>query len=356
MKRRISIAVVILALGVVLFPVSCAAKKEKAGLKTITIVDSAGRVVEVQKPVESIVIFNNSIAEVIRALGAKEKVVGIGKYMNPRYKASEEFFWPELHKRPSVGYCNEPNYEKIIMLRPQVVVSSASYGIGGEEMANKLEPAGIKVVLVDCGKVSDFAREIMLLGVMLGKEQKAKAYIDFLQSKIDVVKERVNKLRPEEKKRVYIEICKKYMTAGPGTGSHEMLQMAGGKNIFADIAFQFGEIEPEAILVRNPEVIIKHARGSAGAYIAADTKDMEEIRKEMMNRPGWAGLEAVKNDKLYLMRDILWGTRQIVGIYYIAKWLYPERFADIDPVSLDREWLEEWQGIPCQGVYVYPEK
>ena len=355
MKRRISIATVVLVFGVVFFLASCAAKKEKVGLKTIPIVDSAGRVVEVQMPVESIVIFSNSIAEVIRALGAKEKVVGIGKYMKPCNRASEEFFWPELHKRPSVGYCNEPNYEKIIMLKPQVVVSAASYGIG-EEIAGKLEPAGIKVVLIDCGKISDLAREIMLLGVMLGKEQRARAYIDFLRSKIDIVKERVKKLKPEEKKRVYMEICKEYMTAGPGTGSHEMLQMAGGKNIFADIAFQYQEIDPEAILIRNPEVIIKHARGSAGAYIATNTKDMEEIRKEMMSRPGWAGLEAVKNDKLYLMRDILWGTRQIVGIYYIAKWLYPERFADIDPVSLNREWLEEWQGIPCQGVYVYPEK
>ena len=83
---------------------------------------------------------------------------------------------------------------------------------------------------------------------------------------------------------------------------------------------------------------------------------MVAARDDIMSRPGWDQLDAVENGEVYMITNgIAWcGVRKHVGVFYMAKWFYPDLFLDIDPEEFHREWLEEFEGIEYRGLWVYP--
>jgi iron complex transport system substrate-binding protein len=323
-----------------------AATQEK---KTVTIVDSAGKVVEVPQPLERIVVWDAGVAEVIRALGASDKIVGISDFMATYYP----YFWPELQDRPPTGSWYRPNYEKVIDIEPQVLFTLPRWGaLDAEE---KLEPAGIKVIRLDFHKV-EIIRDIKTLGIILGKEKEAEEFASFLQSKIDFIEKKVKEIKPEEKKRVYWEAGHKdYYTWGPGSFAQELLCKVGGVNVFADLSVPASDVDPEQILVRDPDVIIKGTHGTkSGGYTATEISGMKTQRDKMMSRTGWSELKAVKDGQVYIQgRDIL-GPKTVINLCYLAKLLYPDRFEELDVEAFHREYLEKYQGLEFKGIYVYP--
>ena len=319
--------------------------------RTITVIDSAGREVEIPQPLERIAIWNGSAAEVIRALGEKERIIAINKYM-PR----EPSYWPELKDRPQIGSPWDRDYEKIIMLEPQVLITYSRYYL--DEIVQKLEPAGIKVLALNFNRLDSLQREIEIMGKVLGREERAREFADFLLSKVEFVEERIKEIKPEERKRVYWELGNHdYRSIGPKSIFHQNFTRAGGVNIFADlITGTSSEVDPEAILLRDPGVVIKDGHGvNYGGYEATDTERMEEKRREMMSRPGWDKLTAVKNGQVYLFgRGFGGGLEAPLMICYLAKLLYPDKFKDLDVEAFHREFLEKYQGLPFKGIYVYP--
>ncbi len=349
MKKIILIAVA-LALVVSLFAASCVQKEEEALPKSITIVDSAGRTVEVPQPLERIAVWNGAVAEVIRALGAADKIIAINKYM-----PKDDYYWPGLKDKPQIGSPWSIDYEKIVELSPQVLITYSKYP-SGTELEEKLEPAGIKVVRLDCYGLEDEIRDIKILGVLLDREKEAEEFASFLQSKIDLVDERINEIEPEERERVYWEMGHKdYYTVAEGSAAHKRLCRAGGINVFAGMGVSYSEIDPEEILMKEPDVVIKDPHGTkVGGYTATETSDMEAKRDEMMNRAAWSELKAVKNGELYIMGDDLMGATDPIRLCYYAKLLYPDRFEDLDVEAFHREYMEKYQGLEFKGIYVYP--
>ena len=362
-SRSVRIVSVVLALVMLLMPAAGCTKEVVKEVpvekivekevpvepKAIKIVDSAGKVVEVPQPLERIVVWDAGIAEVIRALGAEDKIVGISDFMATYYP----YFWPELQDRPATGSWYRPNYEKVIDIEPQVLLTLPRWGaLDAEE---KLGPAGIKVVRLDFHKV-DIAKEIKTLEIILGKEKEAEEFANFLQSKVNLIEEKVKGIKPEERKRVYWEAGHKdYCTWGPGSFADEVIRKAGGINIFADLPIQVADVEPEEILVRDPNVIIKGPHGARyGGYLGTDTRDMEAKREEMMKRPGWSKLKAIKNGQVYIMGRDLLGPKTVITLCYVAKLLYPDKFRDLDVEAFHREYLEKYQGLEFKGIYVYP--
>ena len=319
----------------------------------LTIVDSADRIVTVKKPVERVIVLNHYVAKVIRSLGAKDKIVGI-----PLTFAVEPYchFWPDLKNKPVVSghMAREPDYEAIIKLEPDVVFSFVRHG-DPEELAEKLEPAGIGVVLLNCDHMKYFAEETRKLGYILDKKDRAEEFLEFWQSMIDFVEERTKKLKPEEKKTVYYEFLRPYYTFGGGSRIDAVIQKSGGINIFGDIPEYSFEVDPEELLKRDPDVIFKDMHTTPG-YSLTDTSKLEEAREEMLSRPGWDKLTAVKNGRVYIgTREVFVWVGGAMGVCHMAKWLHPDLFEDLDPEIFRKEYMEEWQGVPYQGVYTYPE-
>ena len=136
-----------------------------------------------------------------------------------------------------------------------------------------------------------------------------------------------------------------------------MCLLAGGYNIASGLSIPYPEVTPEWILTNNPNVIIKVTTISTcrTCYGMKDEAPLKNVRDQIMARPAWDTIEAVKEKKIYVMANEIWtGPRAIVGTSYMAKWFYPELFEDFDPERLHREYMQAFQGMEYAGIYVYP--
>ncbi|MCL0074407.1 ABC transporter substrate-binding protein [Dehalococcoidia bacterium] len=349
MKKIVPILVAV-TLMASLFAIGCPPPRvEEVAPATITIIDSAGRLVEVPQPLERIAVWNAGAAKVIRALGATDRITGITRTM----ATGRAYLWPELQDRANIGSPWRRDYEKIIALEPQILITFSRWGVDAEE---KLEPAGITVVAIDAFKLETLTRDIKTMGLILGKETEAEEFANFLQSKIDLIEERAAEIPPEERKTVYWEMGHRdFFTVGPGSAGDETIRKAGGINIFADVGVRHAEVDPEDILVRDPDVIIKCPHGlGLGGYLATCPSDMAAKRAEMIARPGWNELSAVKDGRVYVLGQGMGGLKRVILLWNVAYLLYPDVFGDLDVEAFHREFLER-QGLPFQGIWVYPE-
>ena len=327
--------------------------------KELTILDSADRTVTIEKPVERIVVLWDNPAEEIRALGAIDRIVGIDMATAGKtgYLGGPLFF-PELTDVPTVGSDAEPNYEVIIDLDPDLVLQLSSYPVLPDENQEILAPAGIKVVGLDFYRVDVFYKELAILGHILDTEEKACEYIDFFRSWTDRIDEVVEDLGPDEKKTVYFEGGDKYHSYGGadwGCGIPGVVRAGGGTYIYDDVSEYYFEVDPEELVERNPDVIFKGTFVGDMGFILTDTSEFEEIRDELVGRPEMSLVTAVKNDDVYVISwGVAGGARKIFGPVFLAKCLYPDKSEDIDPHDFIKEYLEEWQNLPYQGVYIYP--
>ena len=313
--------------------------------ESISIQDATGRIVEVRLPVKKLVVLTSDALEVIRALKAEDLVVGINTGI-----AKEPLFWPGLKDKPAVGSWRGPNYELIVELNPDIVIGYARHP--GQDMEKKLVPLGITVIRLDFYKMRSMVKEIETLGRILEKEKRARQFIDWYQEKLNLIARESMPLinRPD----VYVESYSKYHTTGPGSGAHEICVLAGGHNIASNFSIPYPEITPEWVLAKNPHVIIK-ATALGNCYAMIDPDPLKSVRDKIMARPAWDNIRAVQDGKVYMVASDIWtGPRAIIGISYMAKWFHPEVFKFLDPEKLHREYLEKFQGIKYQGVYVYP--
>lgn len=153
-----------------------------------------------------------------------------------------------------------------------------------QEVADALAPAGIKVVGIDCYELDTLCKDIATLGTMFDELAAAARLTVFFQDIPDSVESKVTGI--EEKPRVYAEHHGgDYMAFGAGSPWHEMIEMAGGINIFADMPMPYPEVDPEAVIERNPQVILKDTRGTPPVgYGVTGTEPIEAYIYEFIAR------------------------------------------------------------------------
>jgi iron complex transport system substrate-binding protein len=320
--------------------------------KELTIVDDVERTVTIDMPLERIVSIAGSYGpETFCAFGVQDRLVGVADYAKVHALHLNCF----LEDIPGVGGSKEPDIEMILELRPQIVHSYECYYHLHSKLEETLNAAGFKLVPIDCHKPKTYSNAIRTMGYMLDKQERAKELIYFEQQHHDLIEEGVEYLTKEQKPRVYLEAYKEYGTYGPGHPNHDALIACGGINIFADIG-NYAVIDPEAVIERNPQVIIKSicAGKVPSGYGVTDTGPMEELRNEIMSRAGWDQIDAVKNGRVYLISTATSSTHACVFRSYNAKCLHPKLFEDMDPIDIHEEWFKKFLGIVYVGVYAYP--
>lgn len=320
---------------------------------TINIVDSAGRSVDVPYPVQSVVVLWSNPAKEMRAIGAVDRIVGMDQSTKDEV---DKGTLPELADVPVVGTQEEPNYEKIAELKPDVVIClSAGYPPEPNEIQAKLEPFGIKVVGLDFYRTKVWFDEIEKLGKMLDKENESSEYADFFRGYYDQVNSAIASIPEAEKKNVYFEGAKKYQTyggAGYGSGIPNMIRASGGKDLYPEREELAFEVNPEDVVKRNPDVIFK---GTSLGWNAENDTEFQNLRNEIMNRTELASTNAVKNGQVYVISfDVAGGAGKKFGPIFLAKTLYPEKLPSLDPIAFYREYLQKFQGLDYKGVYLYP--
>ncbi len=315
------------------------------GTVAVEITDARGQPIRIKTPVRRMVVLPSDTLEVIRILGAKERVVGVNNTIAMKPK-----FWPDLKARATVGQPFVPNFEQIVSLWPDLVLA---YGWRpGRELEDKLLPLGIQVVRLDFYKPSTLMREIRDLGRLLGKSPQAEAYASWHNDLVAILKKRLR--NQHRRPTVYLEAYADYHASGPGSGGYEMGLLAGGDLIASEFSIANPEISTEFVVSKNPDVIVKMVSHS-NAYDNDVPHILEDIRNNLMQRPGWAYMSAVKTGRVYtISSDIGPGPRGIVGVLYLARCFYPDAFANVDIRKIHRQYLERFQGVPYKGAYVFP--
>jgi iron complex transport system substrate-binding protein len=269
--------------------------------KEITIVDNINEQVKTfNLPIKTIIAIHDNSGKSIRLLGAEDMVIGVGSAL-----VSHDIILPEMSKLPTVGspWGGGFNYEKILELKPDLIVAIAMWPM--KELEEKVEPYGIQVLLLMPNIPSETQEDILQLGHILGKIDKAEEFVDFYRNQIDEIEERVEGLSEDEKPRVYHEGWGDYKTSSKGWEIDDVCIIAGGINIAHDLggglANVLPEVDPEWVIEQNPDIIIKITTGEGrnSGYGIEDVTKIKAEREAIMNRLELANVNAVKNGNVY---------------------------------------------------------
>jgi iron complex transport system substrate-binding protein len=314
--------------------------------------DDVGREIILPIPLARVVVFNRYTTEFIRAIAGMSVVVGFD--VDVRKSGS---YWPGASATMVVGQAQSnatPNYEAIVAAKPDVIFFARNGP--WEEASRVLAPFGVPVFVITGWDVLKHEQNVELLGRLLGKPERAARLNAFYRQYRALLAAR---LKGVTRKRVYIEEVGEYKTLLKGSGWHDMVETGGGLNVFGDVdildqpsargTVQGFETDPEEILARRPEVLIKLY---SNQHVAIDRDDALQVLRRVAARPGFAELPAVRAGQIYSLSYYhASACSKIVGALQIAKWLYPDRFADVNPDDAMRVWLEEFQGVPAPGGY-----
>ncbi|MGB2841316.1 MAG: ABC transporter substrate-binding protein [Halobacteriota archaeon] len=321
-----------------------------------TITDSAGRNVTIDKPLARIVVLNTDVAEAIRALGAKDRIVGVTDTIT---KGTD--FFPEISKREIVGSWREIDPESVLQLDADAVFTYVEVGPGPEYIEDKL-PTTITVIRLDFYKPETLRDEMLKLGYLLDEEENASEYIKWHDKYVGEIEAKMPGLSEVEKPRVFLDKSgeespkerKTYTTASGGIST--LCELAGGKNIAAELEGTYPEAELEWILDQNPEIIV--GLSNSGGYETDDESVLKEEYERIVELPGFGNITAVEDEHVYLMdSSVPFAPGYPIGLAYMAKWFYPEEFADLDPQAIHQEYVAKFCGIDFdvtkRGVFVY---
>ena len=198
-------------------------------------------------PARRIVSLVPALTEILFAIGAGPQVVGVSSY---------DDFPPAVRALPRVGALLDPDVERILSLRPDLVFVYGSQS--GQQ--SQFERAGIRTFSYRHGGVATVLETIRDAGSATGHAAEASRVVARIQSRLDAVRERV---RGRPRPRVLLVFERQPGTlreiyASGGTGFlHDMLEIAGGRNVFADVAGESVQPSHETLLARAPEVILE---------------------------------------------------------------------------------------------------
>ena len=313
-----------------------------AAASSMTVTDSLGRTISLDLPIRKIVALNSDTLEVLRTLDAEELVVGVISEIG-----RDPGFWESLAGKTPVGSWRDPDIEAIAALQPDLVIA---YGRNpGSSLEERLGFFGIQVLRFDFYKIKTLEKEVAVLGELLGREKEARRFCEWHHRYLEMIKKGV----PTDARHptVYIESYSDYHAAGPGSGGDQMCVMAGGRNAAEGFDIPYPLVTPEWVMVQNIDVIVKAASCSDGCNVTVAT--LNHRRDVVMNRPGWNRIPAVRAGDVYVMESSIWtGPRAVIGIAFMAKWFHSGLFPDLDPGAMNREYLESFQGVSCQGTFV----
>ncbi|MCW4022275.1 MAG: ABC transporter substrate-binding protein [Candidatus Bathyarchaeota archaeon] len=311
--------------------------------ETVTVVDVNGDEITVSLPVERVVSISNGLTEAICALGCEDLIVG---------RDSGSTFPSSILSIDEVGASSyTPNVEMVLEKEPDLVVAGTMLN-SNQEVLTQLRNAGIPVYIEKVSNYTRMTQFINDMGLVLDKETEATELVEYLNEIYNLVTERVATVMESEKPIVYAEWNNMWRTFKEGQGVDLMIVAAGGINI-ATVGEEMnssGYISPEHVVEVNPDVILKMPTGVDG-----DVTVLQDARDELLSRTALSETTAVLNERVYVYDSTIYtGMRNPVGLLFFAKWLHPDLFADIDPIVVQADLIQEFFGIDLEAVYVYP--
>jgi iron complex transport system substrate-binding protein len=263
--------------------------------------DDLGRLVAINGTPQRIVSLAPSNTEILFALGLGDKVVGVTDYCD---------YPPEALNKTKVGGYANPDIEKIVALNPDLVL--VAYGTP-MDVINTMVGLGLTVFGIKTTDLDDLLNDIRRIGEITDKEVEAQALTSAMESRIQAVTNQTEEL--EQRPRVfYIVWNDPLWTAGSGTFIHELIEKAGGVNIFGNVT-GYPMVSIEDVLARDPEIII----ASEWSYDWA------------INASELASTNASQTGRIFTCDDDLVqrpAPRLVEGLEWFAHFIHPEIFGE----------------------------
>ena len=265
-----------------------------------------------QAPASRIVSIVPAVTEMLFAIGAGPQVVGVSSF---------DEFPPQVKALPRVGALIDPDVERILALRPDLVVSYGSQ----TDLQRQLERSGMSVFNYRHGGIPAIFDALARLGPAVGRTADANRLVADIRADLDRVRAAVSG-RPRPRTLLIFErdpgaLRGVYVSGGRGF-LHEMLEIAGGVNVFADVDREAVQPSSETLLARAPEVIIEVR--ATGLLTAAEASGEE--------RRVWAPLAsipAVRTNRIHFLNGdhlVVPGPRVAQATEAFARALHPDAF------------------------------
>jgi iron complex transport system substrate-binding protein len=313
--------------------------------ETLTVTDGTGAVVTLTLPLQRIVTLNGGLAEIIYALGGGDKIVG---------RSSTTTYPPAIMNVSVVGSSSSaPTMELVLEANPDVVVAD---GMLSSQTAylEQFKNAGIPVIIDSPTNNSRLGIIVTYFGQMLGAEAKATEFLNWKDHYLNLVSDRLANVSLNQRPFVYIEVLSGLWRTGNANSAYGSLVItAGGQNIAPlNSSSTMPTLSPEYVVEHNPDIIFRMVTQSP----VGNLTDLQVVRTELMGRTVLQEVTAIKTGHVYVFNSkFSQGLLYPVGILYLAKWTYPDLFADINPHEIHQALIQQFFGLPLDGVYAYPE-
>lgn len=316
-----------------------AAALPTAALAERLVTDQLGKAVRLPDRVERAVVLQHQSLNIAVQLDALGRVVGVLDEWKKQLGAGFARLAPGVDELATPGGLTSVNVEELLKLRPDVVIVT---NYAPADMRARIEAVGLPVVAVSLLAVppeeavklnptvvdepkayeDGFRDGVRLIAEVFGATDAGEALLRAAGETRALVAERLKDVAPEARVRAYMA-NPDLTTYGRGKYTGLMMERAGALNVAAASIKGYKQVSMEQVLAWNPSVIFVQDR-----YPAV----VEEIRTS----PAWAPIEATGTGRIYLMPEYAkaWGYPMpealSVGELWMAKQLYPTRFADVD--------------------------
>jgi iron complex transport system substrate-binding protein len=259
-----------------------------------------------------IISIHPAATEIILELGGQESLVGVSDF------CQYPIYGPPIAR---VGGLVNPNLEQISLLEPDLIIISGK----SETLANYCTLKGIPQLELTMEGISGILAGIEQLGRVLDTPEQAERLCTRIQYKLKMIR---NRVADKPRVRVFLSLYRSagslsgITTVGPDTYLHELIELAGGQNIFSDVEQLYPQISKESLMRRQPDIIIEPRNQKELTFAA---------RRQLNADWQWLHCGAVQNKRIYFPdEDLLLkpGPRVVEAAQVLADLIHPEDEGD----------------------------
>lgn len=318
------VLIIFLALIIIVNTIGCLHYDKTNSLSTdkqISIQNGDRKLVFAAYP-ERLVTLRQHITETALELDLDNKIVGASSLIDPPVL---EHLQQRYAKLPIIAE-TYPSPETLLAADPDIVWVDRKWAFVKNKLGsmNNIEKYGIKIYLSEAGfhdssKIEYVYDDLRNMGKVFQKEKRADEVIKQMENKIEEVRQKINGVSSKIKVLDFDSGRNNLAFVGCRCMADELINLAGGQNIFNDVDKEWASVNWEEIAKRNPDVIIVHEyRGVSGVSKIAALKE----------KPLLQNINAVKNNRFVIINldEVYEGVRNAETVEKFAKAFYPERF------------------------------
>ena len=270
-----------------------------------TFIDEVGRKVELPGSPQRIISVAPNVTEILYALGLGDRLAGVSSYCQ---------FPPEALKKEKIGGYINPSLEKIVALRPDLVIGIAEGDL--KTFVDKLAGLKIPVYITNPRNVAEAVASVHKLGEVTHSRPSARRVTQRMEEKIQAIRTKVHG-RPHPR-ILHVLNFEPLISAGKGTFVDDLIHLGGGRNIAVGAMGKYPRFSLEEVLAVDPEVIL-----------LASMRSDDPLTEQRQWWERWKTISAVRRGRIHVLNSDLIhrpSPRIVDRLEQVARAIHPEAF------------------------------